>query len=309
MPKKESLCIILAVYNGEDYLSEQISSILQNSYQDFCLHIYDDCSTDGTKEIIDKWTETHPEQIIYHKNRRNKGVIQNFLQALEELEADYYMLCDQDDFWLKNKIKDTLRFMQDLEDRARKMPAAVFGDAKVVDENLNVLAESFQKQGRLHAEKTDLPHLLMENKLLGCTIMLNHALKEKLGTFPPQIRMHDWWIGLVASAFGTIGFLDEPLLLYRQHGKNIVGNSSQKNYIKNRISHLEKQRESLYRTCSQAEAFFEIYYEELSKEQRALLHAFATLPEQNWFIRRYRILSYGFFKSGFIRNLGVLLLI
>ncbi len=309
MKTREHLFIIMAVYNGETYLSEQLSSIFENSYQDFFLHIYDDGSTDGTTTIIKKWQEKHPERIIYHKNRKNKGVIQNFLQAAEELDADYYMFCDQDDFWLKHKIKDTLDYMQGLEDRAKKLPVAVFGDARVTDAKLTIVSDSFQKQSRFHSEKTDLAHLLMENKLLGCTVMFNHALKERLGSFPPQIRMHDWWIGLVASAFGTIGYLDEPLLLYRQHEKNIIGNTSHKSYVKNRLEHLGSQREVLYQTCAQAEAFLEAYHDSLNKEQRMLIHAFAALPETNWFLRRYYIIKYGFFKSGLIRNLGVLLLV
>ena len=307
--RPENLCIIMAAYNGEAFLAEQIASVLRGTYQNFILHIYDDCSTDTTESICKNFEKENTEKIVYHKNPKCKGVIQNFLQALEELDADYYMLCDQDDIWLETKVEETLHNMQGLEDTARKLPVAVFGDAKVVDENLQILAESFQRQSRFHSEKTDLPHLLMENKLLGCTVMINRALKEKLGSFPPQIRMHDWWLGLVASAFGTIGYIDEPLLLYRQHGKNIVGNTSQKNYLKNRLANLEKQQEVLYKTCGQAEAFLEVYREELSREQREVLSAFATIPEQNWFVRRYRIFRYGFFKSGLIRNIGVLFVI
>lgn len=303
--KREHVCIILAAYNGEAYIAEQIESIFHNTWKDFTLHIYDDCSTDTTPDIIKSFEEKYAGQVICHKNRKSKGVIQNFLQAAWELEADYYMLCDQDDVWLEGKIEKSLQYIKGLEDAAGKLPVIIFGDARVVDENLEIKAESFQRQSKFHSENTDLPHLLMENKLLGCTILFNHALKEKLELFPPQIRVHDWWLGLVGTAFGTVGFLDEPLLLYRQHGKNIIGNTSQKNYIKNRISHLAKQQDTIYRTCSQAEAFLDIYRDELSKEQREVIHAFATIPEQNWFIRRYRVLKYGFFKSGLIRNIGV----
>lgn len=309
MESRTHLCVIMAVYNGEPYLSEQISSIFENTYQNFILHIYDDGSTDNTVTIINDWKERYPEKIIYHKNRANKGVIKNFLQASEELEADYYMFCDQDDFWLKHKIADTLQYLQSLEDPKKAFPVAVFGDAKVTDANLNILSDSFQRQSRYHSERTDLAHLLMENKLLGCTVMFNHALKEKLHGFPPEIRMHDWWIGLIATTFGTVGYLEEPLLLYRQHEQNIIGNTSHRTYVKNRLEHLREQRNILLQTCAQAEAFLKIYGHELSKEQQTLLRMFADLPDTNWFLRRYRILKYGFLKSGWIRNLGVLLLI
>ncbi len=305
----DNICIIMATYNGEEFLEDQITSILENTYRDFVLHIYDDGSTDRTLEIIRSFAEQYPSQVVCHQNRANKGVILNFLQAVEELDADYYMLCDQDDIWLKRKIEKTLNYIRTLEDPARKLPVVVFGDAKVVNENLSVQADSFQKQSKYHPEHTDLAHLLMENKLLGCTIMFNRALKKKLYRFPPQIRMHDWWLGLVGTVFGTVGYLNEPLLLYRQHGTNIIGNPSYKDYIKNRTAQIERLQDILYRTCNQAEAFLALYEEELSKEQRTILHAFVTLPEQNWFVRRFRIIKYGFYKSGLIRNIGVLLVI
>lgn len=306
------ICIIMATYNGEKYLEEQIDSILNNSFKDITLHIQDDGSTDRTTEIIDSYARKYPDRVTGHRNTTNKGVIRNFLEAVSDLEGDYYMFCDQDDVWLPSKIEKTLSTIVESEKQlATDTPVVVFGDATVVNQNLVETAPSFQRQSGYDISAIDLPHLMMENKLIGCTIMFNKALRNKLcdKPLPDTIRMHDWWIALLGAALGKVVYLDEPLLLYRQHEKNVVGNITRKSYIKDRISHLRESRQALYATCAQAGSFLKIYQKELSPDSLKLLETFSQLPEKNWFKRRYLVLRYGFLKSGLIRNIGILLLI
>lgn len=303
------IAIIMAVYNGETYLAEQIDSLLQNTEQNFVLHIYDDASTDSSPEIIATYTGQYPEKIFYHRNTSNQGVIRNFLEGCRCVDADYYMFCDQDDVWLPDKISHSLRQIQDAEKNSPDKPLVVFGDARVVNETLQEIHPSFQRQSGYHTDRLDLPHMLMENKLNGCALLFNRQLKDLLTETPDGVRMHDWWIALIASALGKIIYLDEPLLLYRQHTGNVVGGSSMGSYIQTRISHLSAQRKALYDTCTQAQSFLTCYGSLLTKKQQHLVHTFATIPEVNWFARRYRVLRYHFLKSGFIRNLGVLLVI
>lgn len=303
------ISIIMAVYNGEKYLPEQLDSILQGSYQDFMIHIFDDGSSDGSREVIGQYAEKYPQRITPHFNEKNQGVIKNFLGGLKAQEADYYMFCDQDDVWLPEKLQHTLDCMQQREKLDQSKPIAVFGDARMVDGNLAQLHPSFQRQSGYRTDHLDLGHMLMENKLIGCTMMLNHRLRSLISQASENMRMHDWWIALVAAAFGEIYYLDEPLLLYRQHGGNVVGGASQKEYRKDRISKLGKQRVVLYQTCAQAAAFLDVYGDRLGTEQKKIVQAFATLPEANWFVRRVRLFRYGFWKSGIVRNVGVFLVI
>lgn len=305
----KQICIIMAVYNGETYLAEQIDSLLKNSYQNFTLHIFNDHSQDRSKIIIDEYAEKYPDKIYAHHHSENHGVIRNFLEGTQIMDADYYMFCDQDDVWMPDKIKQSLDAIEQLESTAGDQPCIVFGDAKMVGQDLQELAPSFQRQSGYRTDALDPAHIMMENKLNGCALLFNRALRQLLTVFPAEIRMHDWWIALIGSFFGEIFYLDEPLLLYRQHEKNVVGGSNFITYIQNRLSNLHKQRKSLYDTCAQAAAFGEVYQNKLSAEQQKLIQAFATLPEANWFARRYRILRYHFLKSGLIRNIGVLLLI
>lgn len=306
------IAIIMATYNGEQYLARQIESILENSYQNFILYMQDDGSTDNTFFIASEYAEKYPDKIHAAQNTKNKGVIRNFLDAAVTAEADYYMFCDQDDFWLENKIQKTLTFMQSQEADTGQYPPSptvVFTDAKVVDAALRETAPSFQRQSGYRTDALDLPHLLMENKLIGCTMMFNRAARDKLleKPFPAPIRMHDWWLALIGASFGRVAYLDEPTLLYRQHDKNIIGGSSRSSYLKDRISHLRRNREALYSTMAQGEAFLSIYGQDLSPEQRRIFREFAAIPSKNWFARRYTVLRFGFLKSGLARNMGILL--
>lgn len=305
----KQICIIMAVYNGERYLADQINSLLENSYPNFILHIFDDHSKDNSKTIIDEYANKYPNKIFAHYHTENHGVIRTFLEGAKIMEADYYMFCDQDDIWMPDKIRRSLAAMELLESSSNNLPYAIFSDAKIVNQNLQELAPSFQRQSGYHTNALDPAHILIENKLIGCTILFNHALWQMLTVFPTAIRMHDWWIALIGSFFGKIVYLDEPLLLYRQHEQNVIGSNSYLTYIHNRITHLQGQRKALYDTCLQAAAFEKVYHDRLSPEQKKLLNIFSSLPKANWLAKRYRIIRYHFFKSGLIRNIGVFLLI
>lgn len=310
----KQICIIMAAYQGERYLAQQIDSIIENTYQNIELHIYDDGSADNTFAIAEKYAGKYPDKIYAARNDANKGVILNFLEATTSLESDYYMYSDQDDVWLPEKIQKTLDFMKEQEEaisHPQDTPVVVFSDAIVTDAGLAQTAPSFQRQSGYDTSALDLPRLLMENKLIGCTMMFNRAARDKLlrGNIPHGIRMHDWWLGLIGAAFGRVAYLDEPLLLYRQHDNNAIGGSSKGSYLKDRISHLRRDREALHATMAQGKAFLSAYGEELPPEKEKILRLFAELPEKNWLARRFYIVRYGFLKSGLVRNAGVLLVV
>jgi glycosyltransferase involved in cell wall biosynthesis len=301
------IAIIMATYNGQKYLREQINSILENTCRSYELHICDDGSKDQTVAIAKEYEQQFPGTVFVHQNEKNRGVIRNFLCAAQELEADYYMFCDQDDVWLSDKIQKTLDFMQKTEGKAangKETPVVVFGDAKVVDQDLKEICPSFHRHSNLDTSKLDLIHLVMENKLIGCTIMFNRALQQKLTVFPEKIRMHDWWVGLIGAALGEVAYLKEPLLLYRQHGTNTLGSMTELEYIRKNIHDLGAQRQALYANCYQAGTLLSVYSEEMTPEQRKLMQIFSEVPDKNWITRRYRVFRYGFTKTGFVRNFG-----
>lgn len=307
-----TVAIIMTTYNGEKYVEEQIKSILSSSYQDFELYIFDDGSKDSTISILERYKADYPDKINFVRNSMNYGVTMNFIQALGKMTADYIMFCDQDDVWLPHKIEVTLKRMKHMEAQfSREKPIAVFTDARVVNQKLSTIHPSFFGSGHLNPRRTDLAHLLMENKLIGCTVMVNAALRRMLqgNRMPQHARYHDWWVALIAASFGKIGFVEESTLLYRQHGNNIVGDSGFISYVKNRISDLQKQKKALEALYKQADEFLSIYYSQLSEDKRDILRRFSNLKELGYLKRRIEAVRSGFLKSGLVRNIGLLLII
>lgn len=305
------ITVVMTAYNGEKYIREQIDSILHGSFTDFEIHVCDDGSTDRTREIIAD-VAMRDSRVTPFFNEKNKGVIRNFLEGAANAESPYIMFSDQDDVWLADKLSKSLQEIKKQEKKwGQDVPLVVFADAKVVDGNLNELAPSFHRAGHLNTKKIDLAHLLMENKLIGCTMIMNRAMAELLkGELPVKdMRMHDWWIGLIGAALGKVVYLPEPLLLYRQHGNNIVGSKSFTGYIKKRLASLKKQKQILKATERQAQAFLSVYGSRLSPQNQTVIKQFATLSQIGFWKRRYVLIKNGFFKTGVIRNIGVLLLI
>lgn len=307
-----SVTIVMATYNGEEYLSAQLDSILASSYTDYVIHVHDDCSQDKTMDILKQYEEQSSGRIQVFRNKSNLGVTVNFLNAVCRTDTDYVMLCDQDDVWKHKKISDTLERMRYMEARlGKETPVAVFTDAEVTGDSLNVISSSFFRFGRLNPKKTDLPHLLMENKLIGCTMMMNSALRDilKKHNLPRHAKYHDWWLALIAAAFGSIGYYGESTLFYRQHAGNVVGSRGFINYVKSRVSSPGIQKASILALVRQTTEFIAIYKDIIPGNKLRILSRFSHLNDYNFLRRRYILLRYGYLKTGLIRNIGLLLIV
>lgn len=307
----ELVDIVMGTYNGEKYVEQQIESILANTYTDWKLWVCDDGSMDGTESIVRQYEQKYPDKIFWRPNKENKGAAINFLDGARRVHGEYVMFCDQDDYWHVHKIERTLLAMKKAEEEyGEDIPIAVYTDAQVVDEKLNILHHSFHKNERLDPSKVSLNFMLMENKMMGCTMMINRELANKLRVFPKKVRMHDWWAGLVAASLGKVIYLEEPTMLYRQHGKNVVGSSGFSfRTVKKKIATLKKQRQAIEETILQAGALYHLYKDEFSPWEKQCVAQFSSLLKDSWWKRRYKLLRYRFFKTGMIRNVGVFLLI
>jgi len=217
--------ILLATYNGEKYLSPQIDSIITQTYKDWQLLIRDDLSTDNTVNIIKNYTCKYPDKIrLIEDNKGHLGLVQNFGALLELALSEYIMFCDQDDIWLPNKIELTLNTMKAAGQTWPNTPLLVHTDLKVVDEMLKPIAESFWKLHRISPESDcQLKKIIYRNIVTGCTVMINKKAKEISMPFPPEARIHDWWIALNVVKYGKIIHIAMPTVLYRQHIANLIG--------------------------------------------------------------------------------------
>lgn len=303
--------IVLATYNGAAHLRAQLDSLLQQEQADWRLLVRDDGSTDATAEILADYARRCPERIslLPHDGRRLGGC-GNFAELMAHASADYVMLCDQDDVWLPEKIRVTLAEMRRLEElHGQEAPLLVHSDCAVVDGELKPLSSSLWRLQGGQPRRCALNQLLVQNVVTGCTAMVNRALLERALPIPAGALMHDWWLALVTAAFGKIGALSRPTMLYRQHGGNQIGAQRwDLRYLVGLLGQRDVIHEVLARDRRQAQAFSDHFGEALSPGQRALLEDFIHLPEYGKLRRWHAILGHRIFFAGLGRNLGWLVL-
>lgn len=226
--------ILLSTYNGEKYLSEQLDSLFSQSYNDFRIIVRDDGSSDKTKDILLEYKNKFNNKLdVYFEN--NVGPKNSFFELIKKSTNDYVMFCDQDDIWLDNKLEIMINVIK----QYNNIPTLVYCDLKVVDENLNIICNSFYDYQGIDRYKNSFFDLVKKSVFPGCSLMLNRKLVEIIKYADVNnIRMHDCYVGLIASYFGNVVYIDEKLNLYRQHSDNTIG--ARDNSLKFYINRLRK---------------------------------------------------------------------
>lgn len=303
--------ILMAVYNGEKYLAEQIESILAQTETDWRLFICDDCSADSSYDIACGYAEKFPEKITALRSDAPSGSAKaNFMKMLSLAESEYIMFSDQDDYWLPHKIRLTAERMTETEKAYPDAPIAVHTQLEIADEALNTLHGSFTHYQGLDPSYKSLNRLLTQNNVTGCTLMINRRLLEFIKDIPPDdMLMHDWWIALAASAFGRIEFVDTPTIRYRQHGENQLGavnNRSLKGAAKIVLERSNtKKRVSI--TFEQAEKFYKAYCSSLPEDAKKCLETYLSIPKHGKIVRAAMLLKHGYLKQNFLTAAGQLI--
>ena len=219
------IAILMATYNGERYLREQIDSILSQSSKQWHLYIHDDGSTDGTLEILNNYAEKHSEWVTVMDYPSQGGALQNFMSLLEKVEADYYMFSDQDDVWHPTKVELSYQAMKVQEAQYPDKPIIVHSDVRVVDGDLKLLHPSYRQYGHIYPEAVKDFKSCVINITLGCAMLFNRKSREVSLDRPwKHALMHDGWVTTRTFAEeGIVYAMPEALLEYRNHGDNTVG--------------------------------------------------------------------------------------
>ncbi|XKH59408.1 glycosyltransferase family 2 protein [Halomonas sediminis] len=217
--------ILLATWNGERYLKEQLDSLLAQTNTSWQLIAHDDGSSDATLDILHTYQRQYPERIqVLEDGQRFGNACGNFAHLLKHAQAPYVMFCDQDDIWLPFKVEVTLNAMQAEEAKCPSVPILVHTDLQVVDAQGNKLASSFFDAQQLPREYRSLLDAAVLNRVTGCTVMLNQAAIDEGTPIPRQALMHDWWLACrTLQAGGKVVFVNQPTMGYRQHGGNVIG--------------------------------------------------------------------------------------
>ena len=327
--------VLLASYNGEKYIRQQMDSILDQSIPGLRILASDDGSKDGTVGILRQYAAEYPGRVALLEEDadvradrsgipggrgndaavpapdRNAAAVPapagNFFRLLANADADYVLLSDQDDVWLPEKVKRLLERMRGIEGEDGSVPALVFSDMEVVDEGLNRISPSFFSYAHCDPNRLTLSEILAENPVTGGALMMNRALLELVRTPPRACFMHDWWIALCAVCFGRISCVREALSLYRQHGANVLGArpSGSISEMTERPTRQAQVEENYRRMFAQAEAFLEMYKERLTDAQKLTLKAWIGLPAQTPAERLKTIRKYHFYKSSPLQTLAM----
>jgi rhamnosyltransferase len=213
------ISIVMGTYQGESYLSAQIQSILSQTCPDWELIISDDGSTDRTREIAKRFSDSDTRIRVFSNSER-LGVRLNFLNALKQTRGDLLCFCDQDDVWRQDKLEILLQL---LEQSPANMLA--YSDLEVCDENLNPIYSSFWKMSAIRPVKGKLDErILFKNLTPGCSMMFRRAVAEKmvsLGSEAPLL--HDHLAFITSCGMGKAVYTRKKLVKYRQHSRNVIG--------------------------------------------------------------------------------------
>lgn len=305
--------ILLATFNGELFIEEQIQSILNQTFNDWILIVRDDGSSDRTREIISRYSLKYPDKIINIQDGLPSGSAKNnFLSLLKHSKNKYIMFCDQDDIWLPNKIEQSLKAIQKEEKHNLNVPILIHSDLTVVNENGAIICASLYEMQNINMSYFNrVERLLVQNAITGCTMMINRALAEKLGTIPNDAIMHDWWIALHAIVFGKIVYLKDSQILYRQHVSNTVGAKDTRSiaYITRQLRNIKGMKDNINQTYHQARALHEcLVTTDINPALLNVIGRYAKLSYKSKIIKLLTIVRYGYLKNSFIRRLGQLIL-
>lgn len=218
--------ILMATYNGEKYIRQQIESLQAQTYSDWRLLASDDGSSDETLAIVHELASEDDRIMVVSPDQPFRSAYKNFLFLLSRSTAEYAMFCDQDDVWLPQKVELSLaRAVACEAELGGATPAMVFSDSSLVDASLNEIAPSFVSSLAYPPAEMNVMKLLYDNIVQGSAMLMNRALIDLAQAHPmPEERWyHDYWITTLACATGRIEYIDQPLMLYRQHGGNALG--------------------------------------------------------------------------------------
>lgn len=215
--------VVIATYNGERFLREQLDSIYKQTHAEIEVVVSDDCSTDNTTKILEEYSQKHG--LIYVVNEKNLGYAKNFERAFSLSHGKFVAFCDQDDIWHPQKIELLVKVIDD--------KFLAFCDAKIIDIKGDLISESRNKFLYKKLEK-DLGvkfKSFIRSNALGCELLIRRDIFEKSLPLPYSMS-HDGWALLIASMLKSEKYINKQLIDYRIHDKNVSG----LNFMKSRTS-------------------------------------------------------------------------
>jgi glycosyltransferase involved in cell wall biosynthesis len=226
--------IALCTYNGSKYLKEQLDTLSGQTYKNLEIVIIDDGSSDGTIELLRQYARNSSLNTKIYINEENLGYIRNFEKAISLCNGEYIALCDQDDIWDERKIETLVRHVGD--------NILIYHDSALISETGAPLDRKISDIRNCYSG-TDSRIFLFENCVSGHAMLFKKELLTFIDGFNKTI-IHDWWLAYLAANNGSIFFLDQVLVQYRQHSNantNILRQKRDKKLKPGSLEKMEKQ--------------------------------------------------------------------
>ncbi|RZL62214.1 MAG: glycosyltransferase family 2 protein [Pedobacter sp.] len=305
MEEQTVLTILMATYNGSAFLERQLNSIVNQTFSNWELVIRDDGSEDETLTIIETFCQKDNRIKLIDYGNIHGSACRNFSQLFDwayQQNKNYILFADQDDIWLNNKLERSLVEMLKNESRyGASMPLLLYSYLSFIDENDQPIKAVLPLPAIL-----ELPVLLNENYAWGCTIIINQAAIKKIKHIPFSSVNHDYYIALVIAAFGKNILLNDHLILYRQHQKNVSGNINKMTFW-SRLSRYVRVKDSMFKPLLDnyklIDSFYNIYKSDLSAKQMEMIGEYLENYKAGFWQLIKTMFRYKIFKIGLGKNL------
>ena len=254
------VAILLSTYNGSRFLREQLDSLLKQEGVDICIYARDDGSSDGTQEILEEYRK---RGVLEWYQGMNLKPALSFKELMKKAPAaDYYAFCDQDDYWLPEKL---IRAITKLEGRNESEPCLYCGKPNPVNERLEPIQKGTKRQA-IHADS--FAARLVVRNAIGCTMVFNRKLLDEVNKSDPNyLEMHDIWTYEVCNVLdGYIYYDDSVPILYRQHANNTVGANI--HFGKRWINRIKRFCKKDCQKSMTTRELYQIYQSTLNQEKR-----------------------------------------
>ena len=296
------LIVLLSSYNGQEYISQQLDSLIRQTLLPDQILVRDDGSSDETVKILKEYSEKYP--FIQYYEGKNKGPAKSFYDLICHCEkADYYALCDQDDVWFEDKLETAVKM---LEKEDVSLPLLYCSKYTLTDKDLNPLDSNVSKLYGF----TDFAHSLLYHTAPGCTFVFNHAARMKVMEYDMEKRyclIHDSIIHKVVAMFGKVILDKDPHMYYRQHGNNEIGMDANKfRVFMGRVDRFLNGKIRNYRSKTAA-SLLEVYGDQIGQEQKEVLQIVAGYKSDASLKRK--LLSQERFRSHTVNDLFFIILV
>ena len=213
MPPRGSISVCMATFNGSRFIQEQLQSILWQLESTDEVIVVDDGSQDATVNTI---LALNDRRIQLQQNEENRGVVRSFERTIRAATGEYIFLSDQDDIWCEGKVATIVSAFDQHPD-----VTLVSTNVDLIDENGQIIQEGYPHL-RIGTESKygKLARNLYRNRYLGCTLAFRAQTIPFILPFPPDVPMHDMWIGMINDLVGKTLYLDQHLIKYRRHDSN-----------------------------------------------------------------------------------------